>query len=139
MAPLPSRQPKRLSLGSLETEILEILWQRGQATAREIHEQILADPDRELACASVTTVLNRLTEKGWLAKQRRQRSFVWQPVISQQEATALQAHHQLKAFLAVGNPDTVAAFADELDATSISQLEAIMQRLKTVRQDREAR
>ncbi|NJL88147.1 MAG: MarR family transcriptional regulator [Leptolyngbyaceae cyanobacterium SM1_1_3] len=134
---LPSRQPKKLSLGSLETEILEILWQRGQATAREIHEHILADPDRELACASVTTVLNRLTEKGWLARYRQQRSFVWQPVISQQEAASLLAHQQLKAFLAVGNPDTVAAFADELDASSISQLEAIMQRLKTIRQDRE--
>lgn len=137
MSSLPQPRPKHLSLGPLETEILEILWQLGSATVKDIHDRILADPDRELAYASVTTILRRLTEKGWLDCDRQDRAFRWYPVVSRSQAQALQAHDQLQRFLAVGNPDVVAAFADELDRASVDKLDAIAQRLKAARQARE--
>lgn len=137
MAPLPDRAPKHLSLGPLEAEILSILWDLGSATVKQIHDRILTDPDRELAYASVTTVLRRLTDKGWLACDKQDRAFRWRPLMSQEEAKILRAHDQLQRFLAVGNPDVVAAFADDLDRASVEQLEAIAQRLKAARQARE--
>jgi len=137
MAPLPDHTPKQLSLGPLETEILNIVWELGSATVKEIHDRILSDPDRELAYASVTTVLRRLTQKGWLACDRDDRAFQWRPLVSREEAKVLQAHEQLRRFLAVGNPDVIAAFADDLDRASADKLEAIAQRLKAARQARE--
>lgn len=137
MAPLPDHSPKHLSLGPLETEILTLLWEFGSATVKDIHDRILSDPDRELAYASVTTVLRRLADKGWLACDRHDRAFRWRPLVSQEEAQVLQAHDQLQRFLAVGNPDVVAAFADQLDRASVDQLDAIAQRLKAARQARE--
>lgn len=138
MLPLPSHRPKQLSLGPLETEILQILWQLQTATVKEVHQQLLTNPDRELAYASVTTVLNRLVKKGWLTCERQGRSFSWQPLVTQAEAQALWAYKQLQDFLAVGNPDIVAAFADQLDQASLEQIEAIAQRLQAHRQRREA-
>jgi predicted transcriptional regulator len=137
MSPLPDYSPPHLNLGSLEAEIMAILWQRGAATVKAIHDQILSDPDRELAYASVTTVLNRLAKKGWVSRQKQGKAFCWRPRISQQEAQVLQAHDQLKQFLAVSNPDIVAAFADSLDAASLDQLDAIAQRIQAARQQRE--
>ncbi|HEY9642407.1 MAG TPA: BlaI/MecI/CopY family transcriptional regulator [Coleofasciculaceae cyanobacterium] len=137
MAPLPHHSPKQLSLGPLEAEILAILWVLGSATVKDIHDRILSDPDRELAYASVTTVLHRLEQKGWLTCNKQDRAFQWQPLVSQQEAQVLQAHDQLQKFLAVGNPDVIAAFADDLDRASADKLEAIAQRLKAARQARE--
>lgn len=137
MVPLSNHRPRQLSLGPLETEILEIVWQLGAVTVKDVHEQILADPDRELAYASVTTVLKRLTQKGWLACDKQGRSFIWKPLISQPQAQALWAYEQLNQFLAVGNPDIVAAFADRLDQASLEQLEAIAERLIHLRQQRE--
>jgi predicted transcriptional regulator len=139
MNPLPSPRPKQLSLGPLETEILEILWDMGDATVKEIHDRILTDPDRELAYMSVTTVLRRLTKKGWLACNKQERAFRWRPLLTREEARALQAHQQLKQFLAIGNPDIVAAFADDLDQASLEQIEAIAQRLQAARKEREKR
>ncbi|MDX2214149.1 MAG: BlaI/MecI/CopY family transcriptional regulator [Oculatellaceae cyanobacterium bins.114] len=136
MSPLPDYRPRQLSLGPLETEILEILWEAGSATVREIHDRILSDPDRELAQASVTTVLNRLTQKGWLTCDKCDRAFRWHPLVTRAEAEILKAHTQLQQFLAVSNPDVVAAFADSLDAASLEQIEAIAQRLKAARQAR---
>lgn len=135
--PLPNPRPKQLSLGPLETEILEIVWQLGSATVKEVHDRILADPDRELAYTSVTTILRRLAQKGWLACDKAERAFIWRPLISQEQAQVLKAQEQLNQFLAVGNPDIVAAFADSLDAASVEQLDAIAQRLKAIRQARQ--
>lgn len=137
MTPLPDRHPKNLSLGPLETEILNIVWELGCATVKEVHERILADPDRELAYTSVTTVLRRLTEKGWLSCDRQERAFLWKPLVSREQAQVLKAHDQLNRFLAVGNPDVVAAFADSLDAASLEQIEAIARRIKAVRRARQ--
>lgn len=137
MASLPNHRPKHLSLGPLETEILHIVWELGTVTVKDVHDRILSDPNRELAYASVTTVLNRLTNKGWLACDKQGRSFVWRSLVSQAEAKALQAYEQLNQFLAVGNPDVVAAFADSLDQASVEKLNAIAQRLQAARQARE--
>ncbi len=139
---LPKHRPKQLSLGPLESEILNILWELGSASTRQIHEHILADPDRELAYASVTTVLQRLSQKGWVRCERRTDAegrnlpMLWRPCLSRQEATSLRAFTQLQQFLAVGDPDTVAAFADSLDQASVSQLQAIAERLRAARRAR---
>lgn len=137
MVPLPDYRPQQLSLGPLETEILNIVWELGTASVKDVHERILADPDRELSYASVTTVLNRLTQKGWLACDKSDRSFSWRPLISCQEASALQAYEQLQRFLAIGNPDIVAAFADSLDQASLEQINAIAEKLQALRQAKE--
>ena len=75
MAPLPQHRPKKLSLGPLEAEILEIIWNLRVVTVKKVHDQILQDPERELAYTSVTTVLQRLTQKGWLKCSNKGRSL----------------------------------------------------------------
>ena len=137
MPPLPQR-PHKLSLGSLEQEVLEIIWLVGETTAKEIHEHILSDPDRELAYASVSTVLKRLVQKGWLERHKQGRGFVWRALLSQRETQILRAHNHLQQLLQVGSPDIVAAFADELDRTSAEKFDAMAQRLRSARQQRKA-
>lgn len=141
MSPLPCHRPRQISLGPLEAEILTIIWAKGGATVKEIHDHILTDPDRDLAQASVTTVLQRLAKKGWLRRVAIQQEkfgklrqvYQWQPTVSQQEAKLLTAHQQLQSFLAVGSPDLVAAFADSLDVAELDKIDAIAARLRALR------
>ena len=137
MPSLPQYRPKKLSLGPLESEILNIIWDLKVATVKNVHEQILEDPERELAYTSVTTVMQRLTKKGWLKCSKKGRAFSWRPLLSREQAQALRAYEQLNDFLAVSNPDVVAAFADNLDVASLEQIEAIASRLKSIRRQRE--
>jgi predicted transcriptional regulator len=137
MSPLPDYRPRKLTLGPLETEILELVWKLGSATVKDIHEQILADPSRELAYTSVTTILTRLTQKGWLICNKEERAHHWKASISQAEAQTIKAYEQLQQFLAISNPDVVASFADSLDTASFEQLEAITSRLEAIRRQRE--
>ncbi len=137
MSFLPDYRPQKLSLGFLEKEILDIIWNLGTASAKDIHETILANPDRELAYASVTTVLQRLMKKGWLKYKKQGRAFFWYPLVTKKQAQAILSHNQLNNFLAISNPDLVASFADSLDSASIEQIQAIASRLGQIRQQRE--
>jgi len=137
MPHLPDYRPHQLSLGKLETEILQIIWRLGTTTAKAIHDVILTDPDRELAYASVMTVLGRLEKKGWLKSSKEKRSIYWQALVSESEAQALQAYTQLNRFLAIGNADMVAAFVDDLDVPAQEKLQAIADRLQELRQQKQ--
>ncbi|MDJ0693250.1 MAG: BlaI/MecI/CopY family transcriptional regulator [Mastigocoleus sp. MO_167.B18] len=137
MAPLPEYRPKQLSLGPLEAEILNIVWELGSVTVKDVHDRILADPNRELAYTSVTTVLRRLTDKGWLACDKQGRAYYWQSLLTKKQAQVIKAHEQLQQFLAVGNPDVIAAFADSLDESASEKIQAIAQRIKAARKARE--
>ncbi|SKB13164.1 Transcriptional repressor, CopY family protein [Planktothrix sp. PCC 11201] len=137
MAPLPNYRPRQLSLGPLETEILEIVWELGITTVKDVHERILSDPNRELAYTSVTTVLRRLTDKGWLVCNKQERAFYWQALVTREQAQAILAYDRLNRFLAIGNPDIVASFADSLDTASLDQIDAIASRLDAIRRQRE--
>lgn len=137
MTPLPEYRPKKLSLGPLETEILEIVWQLGNATVKDVHQRILADPNRDLAYTSVTTVLRRLTAKGWLKSHKKGKVFYWQPMVSKEQAQAIKSYEHLNRFLAISNPDLVASFVDSLDVVSLEQIEAITARIQAIRLQRE--
>jgi predicted transcriptional regulator len=136
MAYLPNYRPRQLSLGPLETEILEIVWEFGVTTVKDVHERILSDPNRELAYTSVTTVLRRLTDKGWLTCNKQERAFYWQPLLTREQAQAILAYDRLNRFLAISNADIVASFADSLDTASLDQIDAIASRLDAIRRQR---
>lgn len=138
MAPFPPYQPKNLSLGPLEAEIVAILWKLGPTSATAVHQHILTDIDRELTYSSVSTVLKRLIKKGWVSCDRTSRIHIWRSLVSRDQAKILQAHEQLHRFLAVGSPEIVAAFADELDDDSLAQMDAIAQKIQAARKAREA-
>ena len=137
MAFLPKYRPEKLSLGPLEREILEIVWKLGTVTVKDVHELILTDPDRELAYTSVTTVLRRLTKKGWLKCSKTGKAFSWKALVSSEQAQAIESYERLNSFLSVSNPDVVASFADSLYTASLEQMDLIAARLKEIRRQRE--
>lgn len=70
--------PGTPSLGKVQLRIMQILWERGQATAREITEELSrAEP---IAHSTVQTLLRKLEAKGAVEHSREERTFVFRPV-----------------------------------------------------------
>jgi BlaI family penicillinase repressor len=67
-----------LRLGKVQTQIMEILWQRGQATAREITEELART--QPLAHSTIQTLLRKLEAKGAITHERQDRTFVFRPL-----------------------------------------------------------
>lgn len=74
-------------LGELERSVMNILWERGTPlTAREV-SRALAD-DRELAHTTVMTVLDRLSKKGLLRRERDGRAWRYRPAATRETYVA---------------------------------------------------
>jgi BlaI family penicillinase repressor len=67
-----------LRLGKVQTQIMEILWQRGQATAREITGELART--QPLAHSTVQTLLRKLEAKGAITHDRQDRTFLFRPL-----------------------------------------------------------
>lgn len=67
-------------LGELERSILMIVWRVGSVTAEQVREEL----GRPLKDSTIRTVLRRLEEKGYLAHEVENRTFLYRPAQSQQ-------------------------------------------------------
>jgi BlaI family penicillinase repressor len=73
-----------LSIPDSELDVLKVLWDRGQATVREVLET-LRSAGRQWSYATVATLLDRLETKGVVTSDRSELAFVYRPVISNLE------------------------------------------------------
>lgn len=70
-------------LGRVQLVIMQILWERGRATAREITACI---NEREpCAHSTVQTLLRGLEEKGAVGHEAQDRTFVFYPLVKEHE------------------------------------------------------
>ncbi|MGH2730255.1 MAG: BlaI/MecI/CopY family transcriptional regulator [Actinomycetota bacterium] len=67
-------------LGPLETEVMEVVWQRGEATVREVHDTLRRV--RPVAYTTVMTTMGRLAEKGLLRREEEQPAYQYSPLVS---------------------------------------------------------
>lgn len=66
----------------LELEILKILWRQGPSTVRQVREALA--PERKLAHTSVITVMNIMTDKGYLNRDAEGNTHIFRAKVNAQ-------------------------------------------------------
>ena len=69
-----------------ELEVLKVLWKSSPQTVRDIRIQ-LAESGRDSAHTSVITMLNIMVDKGYLAKKKDGKSYLFWPVVSESDVS----------------------------------------------------
>ena len=69
-------------LGDLELQILNVLWERGPSTVREVLESLPTQP--RPAYTTVLTMMRLMHEKGYLDRRERGRAHVYQARLREQ-------------------------------------------------------
>ncbi|MEP6756293.1 MAG: BlaI/MecI/CopY family transcriptional regulator [Chthonomonadales bacterium] len=72
-------------LGKIQLKIMQILWQNGSATAREITDELA--PTENLAHSTVQTLLRKLEVKGAVTHEQRDRTFYFTPLYRREDVT----------------------------------------------------
>ena len=113
------------TLGTLEFELMEILWSRGESTVRDVVQKL----SRPLAYTTVMTTLDRLFKKGLLDRHKSDRAFIYSPQLSRQEWERHRAGSLVAGFLSGPHPSRellLSCFLDavgEHDASLLDELE----------------
>ncbi len=122
--------PLRGALGSLERQVMEIVWRQGDFTVRAVQAQL----GRPMAYTTVMTTLDRLFKKGLVARRRDGRAFVYTAAQSRQEIEADVASGVLSGLLSNGPASAMPILSNLVDAVGrqdggldmLSALEALV-------------
>ncbi len=119
---------RRSGLGPLETQVLELLWDRGQAmTVRHLLAEFPA-----LAYTTLQTTLDRLYRKGFLIRLKQGRAFSFEPRCTREALLSeLVSKHFVDVLAAsrvsTGILSTLVQCVGERDAALLDELEALVQ------------
>lgn len=72
-----TRKKSLTPLGETEMEVLQLVWELGEATVNDVRDRILED--RDVAYTTIMTVMKNLAEKGYLTYEKEGRTYVYEP------------------------------------------------------------
>ena len=76
-------KPAREKLTPRELAIMQVVWDRGDATVRDVHEAL--SRQRRVAYTTVMTLMSILVTKGHLARKQDERAYVYSPARPRQQ------------------------------------------------------
>jgi len=112
-----------------ELEILKILWDLGPATVRQVREQLNRQDRRQRAYTSVMSLMNVMTDKGWLTRSAQGRAFLYQAAVDRQQ-TLGQAVGDLLGRVFDGAASSLVAHLLEQHSVSDQELAAIRRTIR---------
>ena len=73
----------RWLLGKVELMVMQVIWENGEATVRQARDAIAQK--RDLTYSTVMTMMRQLEHKGMLTHRVEHRTYVYRPLVSQDE------------------------------------------------------
>ncbi len=86
-----TKAPPRL--GKVQLQIMQVLWEHGEVTARQITEEL--SRTAPIAHSTTQTLLRQMEAKGAVAHEASERAFVFRPLLGQSEVSATAAQDLL--------------------------------------------
>ena len=110
-------------LGPLEAVVMERLWKRGEATVRDVVEDL--SRTRSLAYTTVMTIMTRLYAKGLLARVRDGKTYRYRPAFSREEHRERLSRDLVRGLVDEFGEVALAHFAAELDGVDAAHRAAL--------------
>lgn len=107
-----------------ERAILEILWEKKEASVREVAEEL--SKSKPVAYTTVLTIFKILTKKGFVRHRSEGRAFIYEPTVSRREVRRNALRHLLAQFFD-GSPNVLAEHLlseHDLDLAELERLKA---------------
>lgn len=119
-----------LTIPDSELDVLKVLWDRGQATVREVLETLRA-AGRQWSYATVATLLDRLETKGVVTSDRSELAFVYRPAITTQEVRQKRVNNLVEK-LYQGEPGLLVLHllkSHPLDARQAKEVRSVLEEM----------
>jgi predicted transcriptional regulator len=115
-------RPASPTLTKSEQEILEVLWDKGEASVRDVADELAKQ--RPVAYTTVLTMFGILAKKGFVAHRQEGRAFIYHARITREHARKQALDHLLQQFFD-GSPNLLAQHLLGEDGVSRNELKAL--------------
>ena len=121
---------KQIKPTESELEILQILWNRGKATVREVHEELSVS--KESGYTTTLKLMQIMFEKGLVARDDSSKTHIYEPIITR-ESTQKQMVGKMVTSLFGGSTSSLVMQALGSGATSKEELDEIQKILDNLK------
>ena len=115
-------------LGSLESEVMDIIWRKGcEVCVRDVYEYLASQ--REIAYTTVMTIMGRLADKNILQKRKEGNTAFYVPSMTREEFTSRVVGNVVDSLLEDFADVTLAHFVSRVqrdDKGTIEKLEKLL-------------
>ncbi len=118
--------------GELESEIMEILWEKDNASVRDVLE--ILPKKRKIAYTTVMTVMSRLYDKGLLAREFEQSgAYIYTPSLDRKTYLKDTSKKAITSLIQKFGDIAVAQFIVILEEGNIKRLKEWKKKLKRIK------
>ena len=110
-------------LGPLEAEVMEVTWDRGEVTVRDVHEAL--NESRSVAYTTVMTTMGRLADKGLLRRVEDQRAHRFTPLLTREQYADSTVKSVVDWLVSQFRDPAVAYFLDRVEEEDEKVVEAL--------------
>lgn len=126
-------RPSSPTLTKSEQAILEVLWDRGEASVREVADELARH--KPVAYTTVLTMLGVLGKKGFVTHRQEGRAFVYRAAITREQARQQALDHLLQQFFE-GSPNLLAQHLVKEHGVERGELDALREKVRNARSRR---
>lgn len=105
---------------------MQVIWNLERAFVKEVRDEM---PDPKLHVNTVSTMMKRLVEKGFLSYEDFGATYRYYPIISKKDYTARFISPELSTFFGGSIKDVVAFFAEEQEI-SVDELKEVIRMIE---------
>jgi BlaI family penicillinase repressor len=113
-----------------ELEIMKVVWSRGHATVREVHDVLARE--RKIAYTTVMTMMSVLEKKGHLKRRTVGRSFDYRPAKPERVVIASMVREFVERVFG-GSAEPLLAHLVEEEQLTAEELDALARRIEEKR------
>jgi predicted transcriptional regulator len=124
---------KSRELGSLEQAVMDVVWNRGESSVRDVGEKL----ERPLAYTTVMTTLDRLYKKGLLDRRKVDRAFFYSPAMSRVEWERLRAGAFMAGLPAAEQQLLISSLVDAVGQHDSALLDDLERKIRSKRRELE--
>lgn len=119
-------------LGTLEKDIMEVLWRRGEASIKDILDTF---PDaRSISYSTVITVTNRMTKKGLLKKRKMGKAYFYKPIYDREQFFEMVSKKVVEGISGFSLTSAMVHFVDYMSQMEPEKIEYFFKLIESKRQ-----
>ncbi len=121
----PSQQSMINAISNAERPILELLWQKGPLTGREIYDHVRQS--RPAAYTTVLTLIGRMVKKGSVRRRQAGGLLVFEAAMERSEFENTVAAVVMKRILEISPSSAISTFVEAVSEWDESKLDEVME------------
>lgn len=119
-------------LGTLEKDIMEVLWKRGESSVKDILDTFPGR--RDISYSAVITVTNRMTKKGLLKKRKVGKAYFYKPVYNREQFFEMVSKKVVEGISGFSLQSAMVHFVDYMSQMDPEKIEYFSKLIESKRQ-----